>query len=308
MNTHFLALHQDTTAQEAIDAVRRSAQTDMVSYTYVVDEHHHLLGVVSLRQLLMCPADTPLRGILNPEVIRVLDTADQEEVAQLVARYDFFAIPVVNAQNQIVGIITVDDVLDVVKEQAEEDLLMLAGVGEGELYSTTIVESARSRMTWLFVSLVGGLAASMVISRFGSLRNFALLVPFVPIINGMGGNVGTQTITLMVRGLATGSYDLSRFWQILLREIMVVAVIASGFSVLVSLYAGLAKGWIIGPIVGFSLLLSMLVSTVVAVSMPMFFERIRVDPAVSSGPFVTTSIDILATMLYFTVASLLLPS
>lgn len=303
MTTEFLALHQETTAREALEAVRKAAM-DMVSYTYVVDEHNHLLGVVSLRQLLMCAPDMPIRNILVPDVIRVLDTTDQEEVARIVAKYDFFAIPVVNAENQIVGIITVDDIVDVIKAEATEDILMLAGVQEEDLRVTHVMHSARARMLWLFVSLVGGLTASFIISGFDRIEHFVLLVPFIPIIAGMGGNVGTQTITIVVRGLATGAFEQSAWLDILRKELAVAAIIAVFFSGFVAAYAGWTQGWFLGPVVGLSLVAAILVSTLVAVCMPMLFVRMGVDPAVSSGPFVTTSIDILGITLYFSIAQI----
>lgn len=307
MTTDFLALNQEVTVQEAMEAVRKAAETDMIFYVYVTDEHDHLLGVVSLRQLLVARLETPLRKIMNPEVIAVLDTLDQEEVAHVVAQYDFLAVPVITASSKIVGIVTVDDIVDVIKDEATEDILKLAGVSEEEMLSPKIGESARKRMFWLIISMGGGLASANIINHLGGdMSTFKQIVPFIPVIMGMGGNVGTQTISLVVRGLATGVFSVSNYFQILVREVSIATILGTCFGIIVGAYGGLTESIALGVTVGISMLMAMLVSTSVAVTMPIVFERFRIDPAIASGPFVTTSIDILGLLIYFSAAAMLL--
>ena len=205
MNPQVFALSEDLTVGEAITALQSSRDVEMVFYLYVVDERRHLVGVTSLRRLLLVSPETPLKRIMTPEVSSVRVDTDQEEVARMVASYNLLAVPVVDEESKLVGIVTVDDVIDVIKDEAAEDLLRLAGVSGDERIETTATEALRKRLPWLGINLVTAFLAASVVAMFEStIQQVTALAIFMPIVAGMGGNAATQTLTVIVRGLALG--------------------------------------------------------------------------------------------------------
>src|SRR6201991_470702 len=213
MNPKVFALSEDMTAAEAIAALQASRDVEMVFYLYVIDARRHLVGVVSLRRLLLVPPDTPLKRIMTTDLISVRVDMDQEEVARQVASYNLLAIPVVDEENKLVGVITVDDVIDVIKDEATEDIMHLAGVSGDERAFTPAGESLRKRLPWLGINLVTAFLAASVVALFeGTISQITALAVFMPIVAGMGGNAGTQTLTVIVRGIALGelSWDSAR--------------------------------------------------------------------------------------------------
>ena len=212
MNPNFFALREDTTVQDAISAVRKAADAEMVFYLYVVDERNHLVGVVSLRQLIIAPPYLTLKDIMIPDVISVTTDMDQEEVARIVEKYNILAVPVVDDKNHLVGIITVDDVIDVIRSEATEDIMKMAGTVEEEYsYLDNIFKASRFRLPWLITNLLGGLLTGYLMWLFKiTLKEVLALVTFVPVITGMGGNVGTQSSSIVVRGIAIGKIDYSK--------------------------------------------------------------------------------------------------
>src|ERR687892_274068 len=205
MNPKVFALAEDMTAGEAIIALQGSRDVEVVFYLYVIDVRRHLVGVVSLRRLLLVPPSTPLKRIMTTDLISVRADMDQEEVARQVASYNLLAIPVVDEENKLVGVITVDDVIDVIKDEATEDIMRLAGVAGDERAFTPAGESLRKRLPWLGVNLATAFVASAVVALFeGTIEQVTALAVFMPIVAGMGGNAATQTLTVIVRGLALG--------------------------------------------------------------------------------------------------------
>lgn len=223
MNPDFIALDQEITASEAIERIQKEfADVEMPFYLYVIDAYGKLVGVCSLRQLVVVKPQTPLKAFMTTDVISVQTHMDQEEVAKLVARYDILAVPVVDDNNRIVGIVTVDDVIDIFREEATEDILKMAGVGEEFVETKSIIKSTRIRLPWLFASCLGGIFAFYVIGRFeDSLSRITYLAAFIPVIMGMGGNIGTQSSTIVVRGLATGRLDIRDIWSVVGKELAV---------------------------------------------------------------------------------------
>ncbi len=307
----FTALLADSSVQEAIAAIRASKDVDNVFYLYVVDRDDHLVGVASLRQLLLSKPETPLAEVMTRSVIKVDTETDQEEVARLAARYDLLAIPVTDDRNRLLGIVTLDDIIDVVKEEATEDFFKMVGTSDDELvYQDNSLRVARFRLPWLLVNLVGLFVAGMLLKYFEvTLQEAIVLVFFLPVVMGMGGNVGSQTSTIAVRGLATGRIGRGRLevrtfvWQ----QLKVGAVLAITCAAAVALGAVLLeKNAAYALVVGVSLFLVVLLAAVNGACIPMVFQRLGIDPAVASGPLVTTSNDITGILIYFGIAYLLI--
>jgi len=308
MSPDYFSLPEETTAREAVKEIRKASEAEMVFYVYVIDEGLRLVGVVSLRDLVTVPPDTPLKHIMSREIIRVHTSEDQEEVARMVARYNLLAVPVVDEQEKLVGIITVDDVIDVIREEATEDILKLAGTGEEEITSFSAFRSARTRLPWLLAAFVGGVIALNVIKYFeGTLEKAVLLAGFLPVIIGMGGNIGTQSTTITVRGLATGRLNVKQIWKVVFKEIRVALLLGLIYAAMLFGVAMIFSGEVrIGLAVSLAIGAAMTMAAVLGTLLPMLFQRIEVDPAVASGPFITTTIDILGTFIYFVLASIFL--
>ena len=306
----FIALRENTTAKEAIESLQKEhLDVEMPFYLYVVDENGKLVGVSSLRQLVVVPPETPIKGFMTRDVFSVQTSMDQEEVAKIVARYDILAVPVVDDTNQLVGIVTVDDVIDIIREEATEDILKMAGVGGEEFVETqSVFRSTKIRLPWLFASCIGGIIAFFIIGHFeGSLRKLAYLAAFIPVIMGMGGNIGTQTSTIVVRGLATGRLNIGDAWSVVFKELAIGFILGVVYGFLIGLVAQLRYSTFqVAISVGLAVISSMSVAALVGSLVPMGFARINVDPAVATGPFVTTAIDIVSVYFYFKIATTLL--
>lgn len=275
MSPDFFALPENTTAAEAIQALQSGhAELEMVFYIYVVNEFGHLMGVVSLRQLVVNPPLMTLSEMMATDVISVDVNADQEEVAKVAARYNFLAIPVVEDGNRLVGIVTIDDVIDVIREEATEDILKMAGAGDTVFQDPSVVRNFRVRAPWLFATWIGGIGTSILIGAFQStLEAEVVLATFMPMILGMGGNVGTQTATIMVRGLATGRVSHEQGLSHVVREIGIGMLLGLLYGLLLSGYALLRHDhptdMLALPItVGLSIFSSMTVAALVGAATP----------------------------------------
>ena len=312
MTTDFLALPETMNARTAVQEVRKASETEMVFYLYVVDEEGRLVGVLSLRQLVTAPDEATLSKIMIRDPIKVDVSTDQEEVARMVSRYNLLAIPVVDHNRLLVGIITVDDVIDVLREEATEDILKMAGTSGEEVLSSSIWRSVRVRLPWLFASFLGGIVAVNIIGGFSNFFKdqmvlFASLAAFIPIIMGMGGNIATQSLSITVRGLATGRIEPKRLWRILYKEIRVGLLLGLTYGVLLSGVGWVLKGKLtMGLVVGFAICTNMTLAAVFGTFLPFIMVKLHFDPAVASGPFITTSIDIVGITLFFLLANLFL--
>src|SRR6476620_10911358 len=219
MNPKVFALAEDMTASEAITALQGSRDVDVVFYLYVIDARRHLVGVVSLRRLLLISPPTPLKRIMTSDIISVRVDMDQEEVARQVASYNLLAIPVVDEENKLVGVITVDDVIDVIKDEATEDVYRLAGVAGDDRVFTSAWDSLRKRLPWLLINLVTAFLAASVVALFeGKIKDLPVLAVFMPVVAGMGGNAATPTLTVIVRGIALGELTWANSRKALFKE------------------------------------------------------------------------------------------
>lgn len=305
----FIALTEDTTAKKAIESLQNEhLDVEMPFYLYVVDQYGKLVGVSSLRQLVVVPSESTLRDFMTTDVFSVQTDMDQEEVAKIVARYDILAVPVVDDTNKLVGIVTVDDVIDIFRREATEDILKMAGAGEEFVETKSVLKSTRIRLPWLFASCLGGIVAFLIIGHFeGSISKLGYLAAFIPVIMGMGGNIGTQSSTIVVRGLATGRLQLRDIWSVVSKELAIGLILGLVYGVIIGMAAQFrySRG-ALAVSVGVALICSMSVAALVGSLVPMVFARFNIDPAVASGPFVTTAIDIISVFFYFQIATTLL--
>ena len=296
------------TCGQAIAALQQNyAQFESVYYVYIVDPARTVHGVCSLRMLLTHPPRTPLASIMARDVLTVLPTQDQEEVARYVARYDLLAIPVVDEAGAILGLVTVDDVVDVIQDEAAEDMMLMAGVSDGD--SRSILRQTWQRAGWLMATIFGGIIAAEIIGLYETtLQRVAVLAGFIPVIMGMGGNVGIQSATLAVRGLATGQVQLGGATSFVFREARVGLALGALFATLMGVYGVLRypDTPLIGTSVAASILLAIGSAAGIGAVIPLAFQRIGVDPAIATGPFVTTVVDLLGIVIYFNVARLML--
>jgi magnesium transporter len=294
MNPNVFALSEDMTAGEAITALQQARDVEMVFYLYVVDVRRHLVGVVSLRRLLLVPPDTPLKRIMTTDLISVRADMDQEEVARQVASYNILAIPVVDEENKLVGVITVDDVIDVIKDEATEDVYRLAGVASDDRVFTRASDSLRRRLPWLIVNLATAFLAASVVAVFEpTISKVTALAIFMPIVAGMGGNAATQTLAVIVRGIALGELTWGNTRAALFKEVMVGLGNGVATGVVAAAVAWITRGnAMLGMILGMAMIINMFVAAAAGTLIPLALRALRVDPALASSVFITTLTDV----------------
>ena len=307
MSTEYLAFYSDNTAARVLEKLRMiGPEPGMIYYIYVISRNKELLGVLSVRQLLSAPVNEKLKNLMTENVIKVEINMDQEEAAHILAKYDLLAVPVINKKNQLMGIITVDDAIDVIEEEATEDIYKMAATSD--IPSGHLIDAVKKRIPWLLILLVGDLLSGSVIKGFEhSLQRIVALAIFIPVLMDMGGNMGTQSLTVVVRGLATGELHFSNFWKHLWNELKVGFVMAFVLGIIISIAAFLWQGNpLLGLVVGVSMFITLLTAVAAGTSIPFIMEALGADPAVAAGPFITTLIDISGLFIYFTMATLLM--
>jgi magnesium transporter len=306
MNPHVFALNEDMTVGEAITELQSARDVEMVFYLYVVDERRHLVGVVSLRRLLLVSPETPLKRIMTADLLSVRVDTDQEEVARLVASYNLLAIPVVDEENKLVGVITVDDVIDVIKDEATEDIYRLAGVAGDERAFTPAGESLRKRLPWLGVNLVTAFLAASVVALFeGTISRITALAVFMPIVAGMGGNAATQTLTVIVRGIALGEVSWGNARKALLKEATVGIGNGIVLGVVAAMVAWATRGNpVLGLVLGMAMVINMFVAATAGTLVPLGLRAAHVDPALASSVFITTLTDVFGFFSFLGLATL----
>jgi magnesium transporter len=294
MNTEFLALDSELSIAQAIEAVRQYPRKDSFFYVYCVDAEMHLVGVSSLRSMILAEPSSSLESIMTQGVVRCQIDSAPEEVAQIVSKYDLLSLPVVDVQNRLVGIVTVDDVLDVIQEQAEADLLHLAGVNASERVSTSAGDSFKLRFPWLAINLATAFFASWVVHFFqGTIARWAALAVFMPIVAGMGGNAGTQTLTVFVRGLALGEVDWRTGFGPIWKEMAVGFGNGLANGLLTMLIVGLWTGdWALAVVLLIAMIFNLVIAGIAGGLVPLVLERFGFDPAIASSIFVTTFTDV----------------
>ncbi len=307
MSTDFYALSQNTTVADAITAIQLSQEKESGFYLYVVDDDGKLVGVVSLKQLILNPPNTKLKDIMNPHVISVTVDTDQEEVARMVSAYNLVAIPVVDHEGRLKGVITVDDIIDIIEEEATEDLLKMAGLEEVDRITTPPIKSIKRRLPWLYVNLITASIVASVISLFkGTIQKYALIAAFMP-ITGLVGNAGIQSIAVMVRELALGELTWENARKALMKEIAVALGNAVGLGIVVSILGYLTTG---KPVIGLILFLvlvgDMIIAALAGTLIPFIWKKVGLDPAFGPGTFLTMLTDSVGYLLLFGLATLLM--
>lgn len=306
MTTEFVTVPENSTVRSAMTILRNEAPSaETIYYVFVVDDDNRLTGVVSLRDLIIAEEDTLIRDIMNERVVSVLVSDDQEDVARTTQDYNLLAVPVVDFQNHILGIITVDDIIDVLDEEASDDYSKLAAVSNMDTFDKNSFSAAKKRVPWLIILLILGMLTANLIDLFtDTISQVALLAAFIPLIAGTAGNSGTQALAVAVRGIATRDIEDESKFKLLLREAgtgLITGLICAVFVV------GLIYFWkqefVIGLLVGAAILVSIFVATLSGSFIPLFMHKLKIDPAVASGPFITTLNDVISIIIYLGLAT-----
>ena len=295
MSPDVVALPEDLTVEEAIERLRQMAdEAETLYYAYVVDEDRRLRGVLSMRDLILSSPKTPIREILRRDVVTVPVDADAEEVARIFDRYHFLALPVVDQENRLLGIVTFDDVIDAIREEETEDMHRLVGVAPEDKPLDPWHESLRRRLPWLLINLVTAFAAAGVVAFFeGTIAKVTALAVLMPIIAGQGGNAGSQTVTVVVRGMALGEVRPGEGWRIVLKEGLLGAVHGLVIGAIVALIAYMWQGDpTLGVVVALAMLFNLIMAGVFGALIPLGLRFVGADPALASTIFLTTVTDI----------------
>jgi magnesium transporter len=306
MNPQVFAVNEEMTVGEAIAELQAARDVEMVFYLYVVDDRRHLVGVVSLRRLLLVSPETPLKRIMTGDLLSVRVDTDQEEVARQVASYNLLAIPVVDESSRLAGVITVDDVIDVIADEATEDIHRLAGVSGDERAFTPARESLRKRLPWLGVNLVTAFMAAAVVALFeDTIARMTALAIFMPVVASLGGNAGMQTLTVIVRGIALGELSWGTSRKALLKEMAVGLGNGVALGVVAALAAWALRGDpALGLVLGAAMFLNLFVATTAGTLVPLGLRAANVDPALASSVFITTLTDVFGFLSFLGLAAL----
>lgn len=306
MTTEFIAIMKTKTVKQAMHQLKEEApDAETIYYLYILDEDKRLVGVLSLRDLIIADDDTHIEAVMSEKIVSVSVAKDQEDVAQMMRDYDFLAVPVVDFQNHLSGIITVDDILDVMEEEASEDYSRLAAVADTDSRYDSAFISAKKRLPWLVILLFLGMFTASLIGQFeDALEQVAVLAVFIPLIAGMAGNTGTQALAVAVRGLSTGDYGKQKKSKLFLREASTGLINGTVCGILITIVIYLWQDDIfLGLLVGISIMVTLIVATLAGSILPILMHRFKIDPAVASGPFITTINDIISILIYFGMAT-----
>ncbi|MFH7244417.1 MAG: magnesium transporter [Spirulina sp.] len=311
MTSEFVTLRGSLTAAQALDRIRRLARSSETIYTlYVTDNFRHLLGTLSLRDLVLAQPDQLIEEIMTQEVVFVKTDTDQEEAALLIQHYDFLALPVVDSELRLVGIVTIDDLMDVIEAEVTEDIYTAGGVQSAgdDYFQTNLITVARKRVVWLLVLLVTNTATSAVIKgQEDLLQQVVILTAFIPLLIGAGGNVGAQSSTVVIRGLNTEDVQPSDMAYIVGRETLAGLLLGLLLGSAVTLWAFFLEGDLgVALSVGLSLIAISLIATFAGAALPFLFKALKFDPALMSAPFITTAVDVLGVLIYLNIARLIL--
>jgi magnesium transporter len=312
MSPQYFRVAPDATVGDALTIIQEEEEPpESAFYVYAVDVDGRVVGVCSLRTLVISRPSQKISDVMDREVVKVTADTDQEDVAELVSRYDLVSIPVVDEHDVMLGVVEVDDVVDVIREEATEDILKMAGAGQQLAEVRTFVGSFRVRWRWLLAAAVCGTAAALSLSGFDeALASVPALAFFMPVVAGMGGNVGMQSSTIVVRGLAVGFVESQRVRRLVVREVSLGAslgLLYGGLIAVASMFVGEGvEPWRLGVVVMLGTAGSMTIAAAVGTCTPLVLDRFGVDPAVATGPFVTTSVDVMGLIFYFWLATVLL--
>lgn len=310
MTTEYIALNSNLIIEDAIKKIKEIApKTELIDTIFVVNKNKELIGTAELRDILVAPESQKLEEITNEHFVYVEPETDQEEVALLASKYDLTAIPVLNKKRAMLGIITIDDIVDVMVEEQTEDVLKMGGVAKEETLDSSLGESIKLRLPWLFVNLITAFLASMTVKSFEStIAQVVALSSIMSIITGMGGNAGTQTVSIIIRNIAMGKVELKDAWKLLGKQIFLGlingAVIGLVTGIIVSIIYG---NMYLGVIVLLSMTANLIISGICGILIPLILQKLKIDPALSSSIFLTTATDVLGFFVFLSLAKVFLP-
>lgn len=316
MNPVVLTVSAESDVKDVLDTIRQKAEKDNLDlyYVYVVDKQNHLLGVASLRKLLTSPIRQKITELMTRDIVKLHVDDRQDYIADEFMKYQFNALPVVDFYNRLKGIVTWDDAQDIVEEETTEEIYTSSGIAtelvedEDDILTGNLFHAVKARTPWLFITLIGEFFAVNVANHFnGTLTLLPVIAIFMPLLAGLGGNIGTQSITLIVRGLSTGQISLKSAMHHILRETSVGLLIGLLFGLLVTL---VTWGWQhsigLGVIVGLSMIINMMSATLIGALTPFVLKKLKIDPAIASGPVIATAIDVIGLFVYFSLATVYL--
>ncbi|HSV32401.1 MAG TPA: magnesium transporter [Atribacteraceae bacterium] len=311
MNPQFIDLKEYQTVSQAIERIRKIAPPEELTYiAYVIDGERHLIGSVTLRKLILADPAALIRDIMNREVVSTHTDSDQESVVRTIQRYDLLAAPVTDRENRLVGVVTVDDAMDIIEEEATEDIHRLAAIKttEDEYLRSGVWQRVKNRFVWLALLLMGGTVASFIIQNYeGFLQTVIALAFFIPVLIDTGGNVGSQSTAVMVRGLALQNIDRKNFLKMILTEGLIGGILGILLALIGFLRAALlGEGYLIGIVVGLSLWVIVIFSNLLGLLLPLVLKKMKFDPALSATPVITTIVDVVGVAIYFQIARILL--
>lgn len=311
MTTHYASIKPEMTVSEAIESMRKAdLRRESIYYVYVIDDEERLIGVLSLKDLILAAPEQKIKDIMRKDPIAVAVDEDQESVAHLVEKYDLLALPVVDEKNKLLGIITVDDIVDVIQQEDTEDMHKMAAMEaiESEYLKTSFFTIARKRIGWLMILLITYTISTQLLKHYShALEAVIALAYFIPMLSGSAGNAGTQSATIVTRGLATGELKYSQVLKIMRRELLMgfaLGACLGAFGYIRAYY--MQADPLLGFTVGVALTLMITIATLTGSLLPIFLSKLRLDPAISAGPFLTTILDIASLLIYFQVAKFLL--
>ncbi len=311
MTPEYISLQETLTVSQTLEKIRSLVNaSEIIYYLYVIDASRRLKGIVSLRNLVVSASETVLSEIMIADVVSIYTNVDQEEVARTIQRYDLLAVPIVDREERLVGIVTVDDVIDILEQEATEDIYALGGLqSDGDNYfQTNLFTVARRRVVWLFVLLLTNTVTSTIIrSHENLLEQVVTLTAFIPLLTGTGGNVGAQSSTVVIRGLNTEEITSMSSSQVVLREALAGLLLGSILGTIATVWAYWLQGSLSVAIsVGMSLIAIALLASVTGSALPFLFSSLGLDPALMSAPFITTAVDVLGVLIYFSIARMIL--
>ena len=309
MTTEYIALNKELTIRQAINKIKEiTPKTEYIQTIYVTNENKKIVGTVRLREILVADEKQKLEDIVNENFIYVTPDVDQEEVAQIVSKYDLNAIPVLNSRKRMLGIITIDDIVDVLVEEQTEDILKMGGVAKEETLDSTLLESIRMRLPWLIINLVTAFLAALTVRMFeGTIAKVVAISSTMSIVTGMGGNAGTQTVSIIIRNLAMGKVKFKDVKRLVLKEILLGIINGAIIGIITGIIvAVIYKNMFLGLIIFLAMVGNLIISGFFGLIIPLILEKLNLDPALSSSIFLTTATDVLGFFLFLSLASLFL--
>lgn len=309
MTTEYIALKKDLTVSQALLKLKEIVSKSEVIETIFVNDNKKIIGIANLRDILISPDSTKLEEITNTNFISVEPETDQEEVALLASKYDLNVIPVINKKNVLLGIITIDDIIDVIQEEQTEDVLRMAGVDKEENIDSTVFESIKMRLPWLIVNLVTAFLASLTVKIFeGTIAQVVALSAIMSIVTGMGGNAGTQTVSIIIRNIAMGKVELKDSLRLVIKEIILGLFNGAIIGILTGIIVTLIYGnCYLGVIIFLSMIGNLVISGICGILVPLILAKLKLDPALASSIFLTTATDVLGFFIFLSLAQVFLP-